>query len=204
MWQRSSILVIINMGVEMLYILNQRLEAQKIDEKKAVIVLRDISEQIFNDKMMQQILCSETRPTPQFALQLFHRIVHCSIMKLNETSMQKLFDLMLMGLKHQVVTLKRPRELLDITYNHLDTMVAMLSHSQELKTVCQGQVRQLLKTKELIRQTFNPSSDYTFTLLRADILSFLQNKQVKVSIFLQSSIQDNSGQFILYTGTTTT
>ena len=33
--------------------------------------------------------------------QIFQKLAHSSIMKLDATSMQKLFDLMLMGLKYQ-------------------------------------------------------------------------------------------------------
>jgi len=44
------------------------------------------------------------RPQPMYTLQntreIFERLAHSSIMKLNATSMQKLFDLMLMGFKY--------------------------------------------------------------------------------------------------------
>ena len=43
------------------------------------------------------------RPQAMYSLhetrQIFIRLAHSSIMRLNESSMQKLFDLMLMGLK---------------------------------------------------------------------------------------------------------
>jgi hypothetical protein len=38
--------------------------------------------------------------TMQSTKQIFEKLAHSSIMKLNATSMQKLFDLMLMGVKY--------------------------------------------------------------------------------------------------------
>ena len=45
----SGIFIILNMGVEMVYILNSRLEGQKIEEKKAIVVLRDICSSLLNN-----------------------------------------------------------------------------------------------------------------------------------------------------------
>jgi len=43
--------------------------------------------------------------------QIFEKLAHSSIMKLNATSMSKLFDLMLMGFKYQVLSVTSPDEL---------------------------------------------------------------------------------------------
>jgi hypothetical protein len=55
-------------------------------------------------------------PTPP---QIFDRIAHSSIMRLSESSMEKLYDLMTMGFKYQLVCCSHPGELLTITMNHL-------------------------------------------------------------------------------------
>lgn len=56
-------------------------------------------------------------------------------MKLNATSMQKLFDLMLMGLKYQTQLTVQPEELFFITMNHLVTMKQLVEGTQAVETV---------------------------------------------------------------------
>ena len=51
--------------------------------------------------------------------QIFDRLAHSSIMRLNESSMDKLFDLMTMGFKYQLLACSYPEELLHVTLNHL-------------------------------------------------------------------------------------
>ncbi len=47
-------------------------------------------------------------------------------MRLNSTSMGKLFDLMLMSVKLQILRTKFPEELFQITMNHLNALVDIL------------------------------------------------------------------------------
>ena len=50
-------------------------------------------------------------------------------MKLNSTSMSKLFDLMLMGLKFQILTCKFPEQVLYITINHMKHILTIVENS---------------------------------------------------------------------------
>jgi len=52
--------------------------------------------------------------------QIFDKLAHSSIMRLNSTSMSKLFDLMLMSLKLQILKTKFPEEIIQITMNHFN------------------------------------------------------------------------------------
>jgi len=61
--------------------------------------------------------------------QIFEKLAHSSIMKLNSTSMQKLFDLMLMGLKYQVQSTCQPEEIYHVTMKHLLTMRDLIAGS---------------------------------------------------------------------------
>ncbi len=47
-------------------------------------------------------------------------------MKLNETSMSKLFDLMLMCFKAQVVLTSSPAEIFSLTVNHIKELIKLL------------------------------------------------------------------------------
>ena len=52
-------------------------------------------------------------------------------MRLNESSMQKLFDLMLMGMKLQFLQSCYPEEMVHITLQHLQTMAKMIDENTE-------------------------------------------------------------------------
>ena len=62
--------------------------------------------------------------------QIFKKLAHSSIMKLNDTSMQKLFDLMVMGLKYQTQLAVQPEELMFITNKHLETMKQLVAGTE--------------------------------------------------------------------------
>lgn len=94
----ASPIILLNMGGEMFYILEQRLRAQAVDSEKGVKVLTDIIKMLLNKNFVDPLFQSQKTLTMQFTKQLFDKMVHCSIMKLNEASFNKLFDLMLMGL----------------------------------------------------------------------------------------------------------
>mmetsp|Transcript_4215 Transcript_4215/g.7157 ORF Transcript_4215/g.7157 Transcript_4215/m.7157 type:complete len:96 (+) Transcript_4215:168-455(+) len=86
---------------------------------------------MFIPKFMDEVF----RPQKMISLietrQIFVRLAHSSIMRLNESSMQKLFDLMLMGLKLQTLQCCYPEEITHVTVNHLDTMANMIDKSSD-------------------------------------------------------------------------
>lgn len=82
-------LIIINMGGEMLYILDQRLKAQEVSPDKSNKVLNDVAKSLFSDDFLPKLFESQKTCSIKFTKQLFEKVVHCSIMKLNETSMGK-------------------------------------------------------------------------------------------------------------------
>jgi len=73
------------------------------------------------------------RPQEMYSLastrQIFERLAHSSIMKLNATSMSKLFDLMMMGFKYQVLSMATPDELYSVTMTHLTTIAGLVKGS---------------------------------------------------------------------------
>lgn len=64
--------------------------------------------------------------------QIFVKLAHSSVMRLNESSMSKLFDLMLMGVKFQSVQTCYPEEIYHVTMRHLNTMAMLVKNSQTL------------------------------------------------------------------------
>lgn len=58
-----------------------------------------------------------------------------SIMKLDKSSMDKLFDLMIMMVKYQLTAATGPREVVLITLNHIDAMRDMVNDVNAQKCV---------------------------------------------------------------------
>lgn len=61
--------------------------------------------------------------------QIFEKLAHSSIMKLNATSMNKLFDLMLMGMKYQLLSCSSPDEIALVTLTHLQAIADLIKGS---------------------------------------------------------------------------
>ena len=158
-----SMPVIINcLGGEMIYILCSRLKAQSICQEKSIRVIKDIGNLLYNKKFQTDLYIHKKPNRHQEVKSIFETLAHSSIMRLNSTSMNKLFELMLMTLKLQILRTRYAEEIYQITLNHFDGNVY---------------------------RKFNP---YDYIILKSVILRFLQGKNVKVSIFIQENLQDSS------------
>jgi hypothetical protein len=127
--------VILNLGGEMIYILDQRLRSQEIGIDRAKKVLSDIVKSMLSESFQVELF----RPQPMYSMtsikQIFQKLAHSSIMKLNATSMSKLFDLMLMGQKYQMLHMNQAEDLFHITMKHLTTVFELIKQSSAEKNV---------------------------------------------------------------------
>jgi len=119
-------LIVLNMGSEMVYILQQRLKAQKIATDKACRVLMDTVSALFELKMIESTFRAQATFSSPSVRELFHRITHCSIMRLNDESMDKLYDLMMMGLKVQLIRSRDSYELIESTLHRIDNIHSII------------------------------------------------------------------------------
>ncbi|XP_057211083.1 protein OSCP1a [Triplophysa rosa] len=199
MSQRTLPLLIINLGGEMLYILDQRLRAQddktqrgcwtEGDRKR---VMNDIAATLFSKMFLEEILKPQDVFTHRALRTVLTRIAHASIMRLNPASMDKLYDLMTMAFKYQIVLCPRPRDLLLITFNHTDSIKGLVRDSHNL-------VNQINEAQRQLIELYTPLSDGEFQLIRHTLLVLFQDMQTRVSIFLQEKIQNPNGRFVLST-----
>ncbi|XP_042632208.1 protein OSCP1-like isoform X2 [Cyprinus carpio] len=175
MSQRTLPLLIINLGGEMIYILDQRLRAQDENDDKTQRgrwtdddrkrVMNDIVGTMFSKAFLGELLPPQDLYSHRALRTVLTRIAHASIMRLNPASMDKLYDLMAMAFKYQIVLCPRPQDLLLITFNHMDTI------------------------KELVKD--NPSL--------VNQINEAQRQLIEVSIFLKEKIQNPNGHFVLQT-----
>jgi hypothetical protein len=80
-------------------------------------------------------------------------------MRLNESSMQKLFDLMLMGIKLQTVQSCYPEEFTHVTMKHLETMAKMVDAGTEAALLIED-----CKTKFVL--LVNQFNSYDFQVIK--------------------------------------
>ncbi|RZF48304.1 hypothetical protein LSTR_LSTR010267 [Laodelphax striatellus] len=187
MAQYSLPLIFINLGGEMLYVLDQRLKAQKIQTDKARKVLNDIAGIMLNQRFLDELFKPQEIYNRKALCTLFHDLAHASIMRLNEASMSKLYDLMTMAFKQQVVFATEPRDIILVTLNHLDNIRYLVTAGNIHK--------QLDSAYFLVIKTYGQMSFGELQRVRYNILNFLQDTRVRVSIFLRQNIQNNDGTF---------
>ncbi|XP_013416760.1 protein OSCP1-like [Lingula anatina] len=189
---KSLSLLFINLGGEMMYILDQRLRAQNIPQDKAAKVLHDIIATMFNKRFMEELFKPQELYSRKAMRTVFDRLAHASIMRLNAASMDKLYDLMTMAFKYQVSLCLRPRDILMITLNHMDAIAAFVQDAPNAKS-------QVEYVYTLIKQNFGSMSLGEFQLIRQTLLIFFQDMHIRVSIFLKDKVQNSNGRFVLST-----
>jgi len=182
-------MLLINMGGEMLYILAQRLEAQSINKDKSKRVLNDVVCAMFAPKFMDELMKPQDVYTDRATRQVFDKLAHSSIMRLNPTSMDKLYDLMTMGFKQQIMSCMNPDELVDITLTHIATLRELVEGMEAAHL--------LDSARDRVTRTYRQLKPAEFVRLRRVLLNFFQDRRVKVSLFLQDKVQNLDGTMVL-------
>ena len=189
-----SMPVIINcLGGEMIYILCSRLKAQSISQEKSIRVIKDIGNLLYNKKFQNDLYIHKKPNKHQEVKSIFESLAHSSIMRLNTTSMNKLFELMLMTLKLQILRTRYPEEIYQIVINHFYGVIEIMKMIDQNDTELIDMLKNAMNNFMNIYGKLNP---YDYIILKSVILRFLQGKNVKVSIFIQENLQDTSS--ILY------
>jgi len=186
-------ILIVNMGGEMLYILEQRLQAQAIVEEKSLRVLQDVISTMLSEKFINELFKPQRMYSSTSTRQIFDRLAHSSIMRLNTSSMDKLYDLMTMGCKYQVVSVSHPLDLYSVCLNHLDALRVLVKNgSSDVLKLVEG----CSKSLDTLFNLFHGSGIGDAYLLRYTLARFFQDRRVKVSLFLTENIQAQDGSMI--------
>ncbi|XP_069668604.1 protein OSCP1 isoform X2 [Periplaneta americana] len=154
-------------------------------------VMNDIVGIMLNEKFLVQLFKPQVVYNKIALRKLFEDLAHASIMRLDTASMDKLYDLMTMAFKYQVLMARQPLELLLITMNHLDAIRNFVS-----TPVLQSQVD---KTYMMLMKTYAHLSIGEMQTLRYTLLNFLQGCRVRVSVFLRQKVQNADGTFVIPT-----
>lgn len=182
-------ILVINMGGEMIYILHQRLQAQNIPEEKARKVLEDVIRTMYTPVFLEELFKPQEMYSNSSTKQIFDKLAHSSIMRLNKQSMEKLYDLMSMGVKYQILACTCPQQYLQITLQHLDALSVIVQSDAVLPLLSSAISRCI--------NMYTNLSQGNWLLLQQTIFQFFQGRKVKVSLFLQQELQTMNGVLIL-------
>jgi hypothetical protein len=185
-------IIVLNMGGEMTYILHQRLQAQAVQDEKARKVLQDVVRAMYSPIFIQELFKPQEMYSTSSTKQIFEKLAHSSIMRLNKSSMDKLYDLMCMGFKHQMVSCTGPQQYLQVTLNHLDSLKTLVKNDQV------GELIQVAIDKAI--ETYSGLSNGQWLLLKQSVFRFFQGKRIKVSLFLQQQMQTPEGVLVITNG----
>ncbi|XP_055013560.1 protein OSCP1-like [Boleophthalmus pectinirostris] len=199
---RALPLVFINLGGEMLYILDQRLQSSNTTEdgsEKGLWtegdrrrVLNDIVGTLFSKAFLDELFKPQQLYSHRTMKTVLSRLAQGSIMRLNPASMDRLYELMVMGLKYQVWLCPRPKDLLLISYNHLDSTKKLV---QDTPTI----LNQVHEAHRRVIEAYTSLSPGELQLLRHTLLNFFEDFHIRVSFFLKTQIQNPNGRFVLGT-----
>lgn len=174
----------------MLYILDQRLRAQKIPEEKARKVKRDIVGMMMNRRFMEELFKLQEMYPRRSIRTLFDRLAHSSIMRLNDSSMDKLYDLMTMAVKYQIYMCPCPADVLFVTLNHLDMLRDLTKDDPKI-------FENIEFVYTLLKQQYGTLSAAQWQFIRLTLLQFFQDMHTKVSLFLKAKSQADNGWFVI-------
>ncbi|KDR19623.1 Protein OSCP1 [Zootermopsis nevadensis] len=146
---------------------------------------------MLNEKFLIQLFKPQTVYNKTALRKLFEDLAHASIMRLDEASMDKLYDLMIMAFKYQVLMARQPLELILITLNHVDAIRNFVS-APALQT-------QIDKTYTMLMQMYAHLSIGEMQNVKYSLLNFLQGHRVRVSVFLRHKVQNTDGTFVIPT-----
>ncbi|XP_017757071.1 PREDICTED: protein OSCP1 [Eufriesea mexicana] len=177
----------LNMGGEMLYVLRQRLKAQRISVDKTIQVLDDVTAALLNPKILSSVFDEKPLTKVSLLRSTLECVVLSSIMKLDKSSMNKLFDLMIMMVKYQLSVATGPVEVVLLTLNHTDAMRDMVSNPNAQQ--CVGLVHQM------VIDFYGALNFQEIWNARNDCVKELEHYCVKVSILLRLGLQNDDGSF---------
>jgi hypothetical protein len=182
---RAAPVLVLSLGCEMAYVLDQRLKAQQVEDRKKGMVLRDILQALFSPDFLQALF--KEQPVGAFAetQSLFWKIAHSSIMRLNPSSMEKLYVLMVMGFKHQAMRCVAPQELCDLVLTHLKTVKELVDD--------QGVLESIVATEKKFEGYRDSLSNGQWEMLRQAVLRFVQDQRTKISVLLDKGLQSKAG-----------
>lgn len=200
--------LLVNLGCEMLYVVDQRLKAQEIGVEKStqgklcnqknlifkhfLAVMRETTSVLLDPNFLERAMVGaeelKTLLTADYCKFILRDIACSSLMRLDEQSMGKLWDLMTMIFKWQLFLSKYPQHLLEITFRHLDGVSNL--YPEVKKTILVDY------TKNKLLDYWNVQSELQQRNIYVTVKSWLECFNVKIAVLIRLGFQGEDAIFI--------
>ncbi|KAJ3113040.1 Protein oscp1 [Phlyctochytrium bullatum] len=182
--QLANLTLILNLGGEMLYVLESRLKSYTADDGKVKEVLEG-----YVVHLLQITESIRSKPfTRDDLFKAFRTVVQSSAMRLTDSGLEKLFELLVMSFKYQLFACSFPLEVYLISVNHLKAWEDYCSSAKAKPRLT------ALRTKIEKLSTIGGKSLCT---LRQDLNDLFGRANSKVSHFINAGIQSaTDGSFV--------
>lgn len=171
---KVNLFLVYNLTGEMIYTIAHRLKSVGTSQVKIKKVVSDLAQLAFS-KDSRINLQAVTSVDLVIIANLLYKISHCSIIMLDYQNFSKLFQMILMALKRQLLQCKSYRSLKQITLNH----------SQGIRDLLEGEFSQVAEDAYLsIEEEFKEVSSYDFYIIRRKLVNLLAFKNYKIGIYL--------------------
>jgi len=175
----------------MAYILDQRLHSQSIEKEKSSKVMTDIIQSLLNPGDIDRYFKPQEIYSMSKLRAVFDKLAHCSTMRLNTSSMDKLFDLMVIGFKYQIMQCRTANELFNVTLNHLVSIRGLVDP---------GTHARVDTAIERFESVYGGLRVGSWNLIRQTLLHNFQDKRIKASIFLSEGKQNSDSSMVVDIG----
>lgn len=178
-----------NLGGEMMYILNQRLHAQKVNLCKSSQILHDILNGLIAHRPrtvhFQYFTSYDDLQLSRIKVVFQEVLEASSSMRLTAASFDKLFDLMAGVFKYQLVLCPLPSSLYHVTLNHLNSIRDL---SKQLDEKINNRFTGYYNS---FTTTFSGLSEQQWFLLRSVLLTnVFATIRTRISVLLKEGLQD--------------
>ncbi|XP_026756407.1 protein OSCP1 [Galleria mellonella] len=180
--------IVVNLGCEMVYVIDQRLKAQNIGADKSERVLTDVVTVLLHPKLLDELFIPQPVATHVVIKQLLQDISATSIMKLDDYSMKKLWDLMTMIVKWQV-SVATNKNIFDITRRHLKNVATIMP--QYFPTCI---IEQAMRRFQSLAQRF---TDDDYKCIINTLILWFSEYHTKISVLIRLGLQRKDGTFNL-------
>lgn len=183
----SNKIIVYNLGCEMIYLIHHRLQKIMKTQKRLVQTLKDIAKSLYSDKISRLIETHDRMFTIDGIRNILYNICHSSVIVLDPKNFQKLFQMIVMSIKYQVMNGRNNAGLYHMTLNHIKGVEDLLLHDD-------GKFHP--RMSQLIDE-FDKLSKTGYYIIKKKILNLMVNYNHKIGMYMDSGRQSNDGNLII-------
>lgn len=156
-------------------------------------VIHDVTTVLLDPKFLESLINGSTHNNAQLLTAehckfMLNDIATCSLMRLDETSMEKLWNLMTMVYKWQLFVSRHQHNLLDITFRHLDAINRLYPDARRHMLIDYA--------KNMLLDFWNSCGEEQQLSIYRTNKAWLQCFNTKISLLIRLGFQAMDGSFI--------